>query len=148
MSLLTAKWRGRLKGNFARFREVLRGRRSLMLFFEFFRRDVSPFLFLMHSVSPSVQHLSDPPKYIMTLPRLVSTSYAKPRNTSLQYYTAYYTIVGGVPGKSHVCSNADETVPRSATVLFLLDSLSDGVSSVQFTPSSTISPQVESCSLG
>ena len=54
----------------------------------------------------------------------------------------------GVPGKSHVCSNSDETVPRSATVSFALDSLSDGVSSVQFTPPSTISPQVESCSLG
>jgi len=54
----------------------------------------------------------------------------------------------GVVGKSHICSNADETVPRSATVSFALDSLSDGVSSVQFTPSSTISPQVESCSLG
>jgi len=37
----------------------------------------------------------------------------------------------GVPGKSHVSSNADETVPQ-------LDSLSDGVSSVQFTPSSTM----------
>ena len=61
------------------------------------------------------------------------------------------TVVGnpsGVPGKSHVCSNFDETVPRSATVSFALDSLSDGVSSVQFTPPSTISPQVESCSLG
>ena len=54
----------------------------------------------------------------------------------------------GVPGKSHVCSNVDEMVPRSATVSFALDLLSDGVSSVQFTPSSTISPQVESCSLG
>jgi len=54
----------------------------------------------------------------------------------------------GVPGKSHVCSNSDETVSRSATVSFALDSLSDGVSSVQFTPPSTISPQVESCSLG
>ena len=52
----------------------------------------------------------------------------------------------GVPGKSHVCSNVDETVPRSATVSFALDS--DVVSLVQITPSSTISPQVESCSLG
>jgi hypothetical protein len=40
----------------------------------------------------------------------------------------------GVPGKSHVCSIVDETVPRSATVSFALDSLSDGVSSVQITP--------------
>jgi hypothetical protein len=39
-------------------------------------------------------------------------------------------------------------VPRSATVSFALESSSDGVSSVQFTPPSTISPQVESCSLG
>ena len=45
----------------------------------------------------------------------------------------------GVPGKSHVCSNVNETVPRSATVLFALDSLSDEVSSVQITPSATIS---------
>jgi len=54
----------------------------------------------------------------------------------------------GVPGKSHVCSNVDETVPRSATFSFALDSLSDEVSSVQITSSSTIYPQVESCSLG
>jgi hypothetical protein len=55
----------------------------------------------------------------------------------------------GVPGKSHVCSNVDETVPRSATVSFALDSLSDEVSSLQIAPSSTTtSPQVESCSLG
>jgi hypothetical protein len=46
----------------------------------------------------------------------------------------------GVPGKSHICSNVDETVPQSATISFALDSLSDGVSSVQFTPPSTISP--------
>jgi hypothetical protein len=47
--------------------------------------------------------------------------------------------LSGVPGKSHVCSNVNETVPRSATVLFALDSLSDEVSSVQITPSATIS---------
>jgi len=52
----------------------------------------------------------------------------------------------GVPGKSHVSSDVDEMVPRSATVSFALDS--DVVSLVQITPSSTISPQVESCSLG
>jgi hypothetical protein len=63
-------------------------------------------------------------------------------------YDYEYVVPSGVPEKSHVCSNSDETVPRSATVSFALDSLSDGVSSVQFTPSSTISPQVESCSLG
>jgi len=51
--------------------------------------------------------------------------------------------LSGVLRKSHVCSNVDETVPRSATVSFALDSLSD-----EITPSSTISPQVESCSLG
>jgi hypothetical protein len=44
----------------------------------------------------------------------------------------------GVPGKGHVCSSFDETVPRSATVSFALDSLSDGVSLVQFTPSDKI----------
>ena len=54
----------------------------------------------------------------------------------------------GVPGKSHVCSNVDETAPRYAAVSFALDLLCDGVSLVQITPSSTISPQVESCSLG
>ena len=74
------------------------------------------------------------------------------RNSTVTQYSTTIPLVGnpsGVPGKSHVCSNADDTVPRSATVSFALDSLSDGVSSVQFTPSSTISPQeVESCSLG
>ena len=52
------------------------------------------------------------------------------------------------PGKESRLLQLDETVPQSATVLFALDLLSDGVSLVQFTPSSTISPQVESCSLG
>jgi len=73
-------------------------------------------------------------------------------HSTVTQYSTTIPLVGnpsGVPGKSHVCSNADDTVPRSATVSFALDSLSDGVSSVQFTPSSTISPQeVESCSLG
>jgi len=77
-----------------------------------------------------------------------------PRTNQTNIFETTYApiiIVGnpsGVPGKSHVCSNVDETAPRCAAVSFALDSLSDGVSSVQINPSSTFSPQVESCSLG
>jgi len=47
----------------------------------------------------------------------------------------------GVPGKSHVCSNIDETAPRSATVSFALDFSSNEVSSVQRNHSPRLVPK-------